>query len=95
MDETRFAAAEMACELLRTERDKLQSDLTALQEVAMETLEAISQKSEDCIFCGAVSYPVKGDRKGYAEVTAEDAEEYHIDHNNDCIVWKIEEALKK
>jgi len=65
-----------------------------MRELLMEILEAISQASENCVFCGAISYPVKAKKRGYEEVKPEDAEEYHIDHFDDCIVTKIEQQLQ-
>lgn len=62
-----------------------------------ELLEAITeelyQKDEgSCRFCGEQDYPVRGDKKGYKEVLPEDAEEYHLDHLDDCIVTKLTKA---
>ena len=63
-------------------------------EVLEKLLEKISQQSEGgCAFCFADDFPVKGDKKGYDDVPAEDAEEWHIEHYENCPVLQIEAAL--
>jgi hypothetical protein len=60
-------------------------------EAIQQALEFISQRTEgSCYFCSAEEFPVKGQLRGYEEVSAEDAEEYHIDHSDDCPVRLLE-----
>jgi len=57
-------------------------------------LEFIHQNSEGgCPLCWAKDYPVKGDKRGYEEVLPEEAEEWNIDHDENCPVKILEEKL--
>ena len=95
------------CEKIRSDIPEALADAEALklnmQAAAPELLaacklaqEKIYQRCEgSCPYCGEQDYPVKGDKKGYDEVLPEDAEEYHLDHAEDCIVTKIDIAIAK
>jgi hypothetical protein len=54
-----------------------------------------SQPEGTCPFCGAQDYPVKGRKRGYENVNAEDAEEWNIDHEKNCLISVIETAQLK
>ena len=58
--------------------------------------ESIYQLSEGlCILCGGEDYPVCGDKKGYDEVDAEDAEEWRLAHKESCPLIIFEAAIAK
>lgn len=60
-------------------------------EAVHTVLEYIYQHSEgSCPLCHVEDYPVKGDKKGYDEVTAEEAKYWQIDHHDDCPVLVLE-----
>lgn len=64
------------------------------KELVDEALESIYQLSEGrCPLCGEADYPVCGEKKGYGEVKAEDAEEWRLDHTDNCPVTKLDQAL--
>lgn len=70
--------------------------MKVLQNKIEDILESIHQDSEgNCPFCGAKDFPVNGNKKGYEEVNPEDAEEYNIEHFDDCIVLDLEKILDK
>ena len=48
-----------------------------------------------CIFCGSEDYPVKGEKKGYENISPDEAEEWNIDHDADCLATIIDNALIK
>ena len=57
-------------------------------------LEQVHQRTDgNCPICGAEDYPVSGDKKGYEEVPAGEADEYHCDHYEDCAVTVIENFI--
>jgi len=57
-------------------------------------LESVHQRTDgQCPICGASDYPVNGDKEGYDEVLPEDAEEYHCDHDEDCVVTVIDKFI--
>ena len=59
-----------------------------------EILEFIHQHSEGgCPLCGTEDCPVLGDEKGYENVSSENAEEWRLDHYNDCPVVVLEHIL--
>ncbi len=59
-----------------------------------KVIEALYQKVEGfCPWCGTKDYPICGDKQGYDEVEAEEAEEWHIDHAEDCIITYLDQAL--
>jgi len=67
-----------------------------LKEVIFDFLEDVHQHTEgNCPLCGAEDFPVNGDRRGYEEVTPEEAEEYNIEHFEDCLVCDLERVLDK
>jgi hypothetical protein len=64
-------------------------------ELLEKVVEAQYQKVDGfCPWCGAKDYPVRGDKRDYEEVKAEDAEEWHIDHSEDCIVVYLDQAIE-
>ena len=63
------------------------------QKTLDKLLEEISQHSEgQCPFCSAEDFPVKGKKVGYENVTPEEAEEWQLEHFDDCPVLVIERA---
>ncbi len=53
--------------------------------------ESIYQKSQgECPLCYEKDYPVCGDKRGYDEVDPEDAEEWALDHADDCPVTMLD-----
>ncbi len=68
-------------------------EIIDLLEKAGELLD--QQTGGQCPWCGANDYPVCGNKKGYEEVKAEDAEEWNIKHEENCIVTLIDQALRK
>ena len=89
-----------SCDRERTQEDEDNLHLIAaapeLLAACKLAQEKIYQRCEgSCPYCGEQDYPVKGDKKGYDEVLPEDAEEYHLDHAEDCIVTKIDIAIAK
>lgn len=61
-----------------------------------ELLEQITQLSDgSCPFCSAEDFPVNGELSGYDEVEPEDAEEYQIEHDPDCLILDLEKAHSK
>ncbi|KKL13260.1 hypothetical protein LCGC14_2527570, partial [marine sediment metagenome] len=66
----------------------------AIKKLLEEITEDIYQSSEgQCPLCGEKDYPVCGDKKGYGEVLAEDAEEWRLDHTEKCPVTKLDQLL--
>jgi len=53
------------------------------------------QEEGSCPFCDAEDYPVKGKKKGYDNVSPDEAEEWNIDHRDDCLVTIIGNALSR
>lgn len=65
-----------------------------IKEILIEYLEYIHQNTDgECPVCFESDYPVSGDKAGYEEVSPEDAEEYHCDHDENCSVTAIEKYL--
>ncbi len=61
-----------------------------------DLLEEISQHSEgSCPFCGSEDYPVKGSKKGYNDVSVDEAEEWNLDHHDDCFVTHLESLCER
>ncbi len=63
-----------------------------------EITEEIHQNSSDsCPFCCQESYPVNGDIEGWEEVedAGLEAEEYHIDHYDDCFITVLDKYYIK
>ena len=70
------------------------TEIKEVIELLEKVVEAQYQKVDGyCPWCGAKDYPVCGDKQGYSEVKPEDAEEWQIDHSEDCIVVYIDQAL--
>jgi hypothetical protein len=62
-------------------------------EIIENLLEESSRLTEvGCPYCGQAEYPVAGDKSGYENVSAEDAEEWHLDHSDDCAITYLEKA---
>ena len=61
--------------------------MLTVEKAIEQVLEYVYQQSEGhCALCGAKDYPVKGDKQGYENVKPEDAEEWRIDHEDNCPV---------
>ncbi len=76
--------------------DDLKQQRDNLVEVCEATIETLYQRSEArCVICGEESYPVRGNKRGYSQVAAEDAEEWTIDHADTCLVLKIDNVIAK
>jgi hypothetical protein len=57
-------------------------------------LEWVHQNTDgSCPVCQQPDYPVSGDKEGCDEVSSEDAEEYHCDHDEECAVSVIEKFI--
>lgn len=67
---------------------------TELEKILEDYLETIYQNTEGgCPICFAPDYPVNGDKSGYDEVSAEDAEQWQCDHHENCAVTVITKFL--
>lgn len=80
---------EDCCADLKQQRDDLLKACDKFQE-------DIYQLSEGhCLLCGGKDYPVCGDKEGYEEVAAEDAEEWRLAHKEPCALIEFEAAIAK
>ena len=78
----------------RLDREKaLNKDLLTACDIFQESIYKLSEGL--CILCGGEDYPVCGDKKGYDEVDAEDAEEWRLAHKESCPLIIFEAAIAK
>ena len=81
-----------ACDRLDRE-ESLNKDLLTACDIFQESIYKLSEGL--CILCGGEDYPVCGDKKGYDEVDAEDAEEWRLAHKESCPLIIFEAAIEK
>ncbi len=81
-------------------------DEKALKEWLVEKIEEIRETvhqhyglggTNGCPFCCQGEYPANGDVEGYGELEEAglEAEEYHIDHDDDCLVTVLDHYAAK